>query len=161
SRLLLLPQVIDACQAVAYAHSRGVIHRDLKPSNIMVGPFGETVVVDWGLAKERGQPDGVDVGVSSSAPPALTSAGKARGTPAYMSPEQVRGAGAEIDERSDVFSLGVMLYELLTGRLPFEGNDASEVMARVSEGKLRPVREVCPQAPSELAAVAERALEHD
>ncbi len=158
---MLLPHVIDACQAVAYAHSRGVIHRDLKPSNIMVGPFGETVVVDWGLAKQRGEPDTAFIGVNSSSPPGLTSTGKALGTPAYMSPEQVRGAIAEIDERSDVFSLGVVLYEVLTGRMPFEGSDASEVMSRVREGKFRPVREVCPEAPRDLAAVAERALEYD
>src|SRR5262249_57097160 len=87
--------------------------------------------------------------------------GKARGTPAYMSPEQVRGASAEIDERSDVFSLGVVLYEVLTGRMPFEGSDASEVMGRVREGKFRPVREACAEAPPDLAAVAERALAHD
>jgi tRNA A-37 threonylcarbamoyl transferase component Bud32 len=161
ARLLLLPHVIDACQAVAYAHSRGVIHRDLKPSNIMVGPFGETIVVDWGLAKKRGQPDTAFVGVSSSSVPGLTSTGKALGTPAYMSPEQVRGAIAEIDERSDVFSLGVVLYEVLTGRLPFEGSDASEVMSRVRDGKFRPVREARPEAPPDLAAVAERALAHD
>jgi WD40 repeat protein/tRNA A-37 threonylcarbamoyl transferase component Bud32 len=161
ARLLLLPHVIDACQAVAYAHSRGVIHRDLKPSNIMVGPFGETIVVDWGLAKKRGQPDTAFIGVSSSSEPGLTSTGKALGTPAYMSPEQVRGAIAEIDERSDVFSLGVVLYEVLTGRMPFEGSDASEVMGRVREGKFRPVREVCAEAPPDLAAVAERALAHD
>lgn len=160
-RLTLLPHVIDACQAVAYAHSRGVIHRDLKPSNIMVGRFGETVVVDWGLSKERGQPDTAFDGASSSSPPGLTETGYALGTPGYMSPEQVRGAVAEIDERSDVFSLGVVLYEVLAGRTPFEGSDASEVMSRVREGKLRPLREVCPEAPADLAAVAERALKHD
>ena len=156
-RLALLPHLIDACQAVAYAHSRGVIHRDLKPSNIMVGPFGETVVVDWGLAKQRGQPDDF-FGDAESPSLGLTAAGKALGTPAYMSPEQARGAIAEIDERCDVFSLGVVLYELLTGKIPFEGRDASEVMGRVLEGHFRPVREVCRDAPAELAAVAERAL---
>src|SRR5262249_32685475 len=101
------------------------------------------------------------IGVVAASTPGLTSTGKALGTPAYMSPEQVRGDLAAIDERSDVFSLGVVLYELLAGRLPFEGSDASEVMGRVRAGKLRPVREVCPEAPPELAAVAERALSHD
>ena len=161
SRLALLPHVIDASQAVAYAHSRGVIHRDLKPSNIMVGSFGETVVVDWGLAKQRGQPDDLFSSPATLSEPGLTVAGTALGTPAYMSPEQVRGAIAEVDERSDVFGLGVVLYELLTGRLPFEGSEAQEVMDRILEGHFRPIREVCPDAPAELAAVAERALSHD
>jgi WD40 repeat protein/tRNA A-37 threonylcarbamoyl transferase component Bud32 len=159
-RLGLLPHLIDACQAIAYAHSRGVIHRDLKPSNIMVGSFGETVVVDWGLAKQRGQADEL-VGTPMPAEPGVTIAGKALGTPAYMSPEQVRGDLEQIDERSDVFGLGVILYELLTGSLPFEGADPGEVMNRVIEGRFAPVREVCPNAPPELAAVAERALQHD
>src|SRR5262249_40167383 len=153
-RLALLPHLIDACQAVAYAHSRGVIHRDLKPANIMVGAFGETVVVDWGLAKLRGQADDPFGAWASPPEPGLTAAGKALGTPAYMSPEQVRGAVAEIDERSDVFGLGVVLYELLTARLPFEGEDPAQVMTKVLEGKFRPVREICPEAPAELAAGA-------
>jgi len=158
-RLALLPHLIDACQAVAYAHSRGVIHRDLKPSNIMVGSFGETVVVDWGLAKQRGDADELLASAAVADTPDLTVAGVALGTPAYMSPEQVRGALAEVDERSDVFSLGVLLYEVLTGRIPFEGADATDTMARVLEGRFVPVRERCPEAPPDLAAVAERALQ--
>jgi tRNA A-37 threonylcarbamoyl transferase component Bud32 len=159
-RLQLLRHVVDACQAVAYAHDNHIIHRDLKPSNVMVGEFGETVVVDWGLAKLREEKeDAVPLLTpASSSEPALSVAGVALGTPSYMSPEQARGEVAAIDERSDVFSLGAILYELLTGRAPFEGRTATEVLEKVRAGSFPPVLTLVPEAPAELAAIAERAL---
>ena len=158
-RLRLLRHVVDACHAVAYAHDQRIIHRDLKPSNVMVGEYGETVVVDWGLAKRRDEDDlRATPAAAPSREPALTVAGIALGTPAYMSPEQARGELAAIDERSDVFSLGAILYELLTGRSPFEAATAEQVMAKVRAGRFPEVRALVPKAPAELAAIAERAL---
>ena len=120
-RLSLLPHYVDVVQTIAYAHSRGVVHRDLKPANVMIGPFGETQVLDWGLANVAGEAD-----LSSGS-----------GTPAYMSPEQVR-AGAS-DSRTDVWALGVLLFELVTGRLPFEG---ANVLSQVVDAPTPSVREL-------------------
>jgi len=159
-RLELLSHLIDTCQALAYAHSRGVIHRDLKPSNIMIGAFGETVVLDWGLAKKRGEVDDPEAAIPPSEPD-LTVHGVALGTPAYMSPEQARGELREIDERSDVFNLGAILYEVLTGRTPFAGATSHELMDQAISGRFPPVSAVCPEAPVELAAVCEHALSPD
>jgi WD40 repeat protein len=131
-----LPHLVDVfasvCQALAYAHSRGVVHRDLKPSNVMVGAFGEVQVMDWGLAKV------LDQAPTEAAPGAgagtlfttrasagwQTEAGAVLGTPAYMAPEQARGELNRVDERSDVFGLGAVLCHLLTGRPPYHGPDA-------------------------------------
>ena len=142
----LLRRFIDVCNAIDYAHSRGVLHRDIKPANIIVGKHGETLVVDWGLAKalgriEPGRESGERMLVPSSASgSAETLPGLSLGTPAYMSPEQSRGDSTGW-ARSDVYSLGATLYCLLTGKPPFEGGDLGEVLREVQRGEfLRPAR---------------------
>ena len=109
--------------ALLYAHARGVIHRDVKPENIWVGNFGEVILLDWGVAKVWGQPDDgpnrLQLPKQEEADQSLTMAGDRPGTPLYMSPEQVNTNRATIDERSDIFSMGVVLYEAIALREPF------------------------------------------
>ncbi|MBI1915937.1 MAG: serine/threonine protein kinase [Planctomycetes bacterium] len=161
----LLGRFLDVCNAIAYAHSRGVLHRDLKPGNVMLGPYGETLVVDWGLARtfdESNEGSGTvaeaplrPVSGSGSAP---TQMGQALGTPAYMSPEQAAGRLDQLGPASDVYGLGAILYHLLTGRAPFEGSDAGAILQRVREGDLVPPRRVNPRAPAALEAVCLKAM---
>ena len=165
-RLMLLSHVADLCHAVAYAHSRGVINRDIKPENIMVGEFGETVVLDWGLAKVMGQEDlrGTDIVRDIQLVDAATqgkTVAEFLGTPNYMPPEQAWGSLDEVDERSDIWSIGAVLYEILTGHPPFEGVNALEVVGKVRSEEVTPVLDVEPAAPSELASVAMRCLHRD
>jgi len=169
-RLNLLPHFVDLCNAIAYAHRRKVIHRDIKPANVMAGEFGETVVLDWGLAKAAGMSDVHDAelrapmvvaAAGSGETHPRTAYGRALGTPHYMSPEQAQGQTERIDERSDVYSLGAVLYEFLTGRPPFSGKDVPEILDAVIRKPLAPVRVIEPQAPPELAGICEKALEKD
>jgi eukaryotic-like serine/threonine-protein kinase len=141
---MLLRRFTDVCNAIEYAHSRGVLHRDIKPGNIIVGKHGETLVVDWGLAKAVGRADpsaGERTIAPSSSGSSETLPGSALGTPGYMSPEQARGDLGQLGPQSDVYGLGATLYCLLTGRPPFEGDDAGAVLGAVEEGDFaRPTR---------------------
>ena len=166
-RLKLLPHLIDLSQTIAYAHSRGVIHRDIKPQNLMIGEFGETVLLDWGLVKVEGEKDlreselHKELQLLKNASHLETAQGRPMGTPAYMSPEQAEGRISEIDARSDVWSLGAMLYELLTGRPPHIGKNAWEVVNKVINQPIAPVETLEPNAPPELSAICMRCLEHN
>ncbi|MBI4616403.1 MAG: tetratricopeptide repeat protein [Planctomycetes bacterium] len=139
----LLDVFLKVCDAVAYAHSRGVLHRDLKPENIMTGEFGEVLVMDWGLAKILGSSESSSGELVSTArssdpdQPGLTADGQSPGTPRYMSPEQARGEVESLDERTDVYSLGAVLYEILSLEKPIEGKTASAIMARARKGVVR------------------------
>ncbi len=143
-RLALLSHYLQVVQTVGFAHSRHVVHRDLKAENVMVSRFGETQVIDWGLAVV----DGV-----------VGEAGVTAGTPSAMAPEQASGKG--VDERSDVFSLGVLLYRLLAGKPPFTGATVSDLLNAVQYLEAPPIRELEPFAPSELVEVAGRALQKE
>jgi tetratricopeptide (TPR) repeat protein/tRNA A-37 threonylcarbamoyl transferase component Bud32 len=160
----LLGRFIDVCNAIAYAHSRGVLHRDLKPGNVMLGRYGETLVVDWGLAKAVGRPEGAasteegalrPTAASDSAP---TQLGSAIGTPAYMSPEQAAGRLDQLGPASDVYSLGATLYTLLTGQAPFTKDAEGAVLQKVQRGEFAPPRQVHGCVPAALEAVCLKAM---
>src|SRR6185503_10607809 len=154
-RLGLLVPVLAAAEAVAYAHERGIIHRDLKPSNILVGPFGETVVIDWGLARIDGSVDDAPR-AEPAADPVTTSFGSVLGTPRYMAPEQARGEIAT--RRSDVYALGAILYHTLTGLAPLSGDSVEAILERAARAEVRPLAEVAPGLPGDLIAIVGRAM---
>jgi eukaryotic-like serine/threonine-protein kinase len=162
--LRLLRRFLDACNAMAYAHSKGVLHRDLKPGNILLGPFGETLVVDWGLAKATGQRDpGSSIEASMLQPESgselhSTQLGRVIGTPAYMPPEQARGELEALGPRSDVYSLGATLYAILTGRAPFAESDHAATIEKVVRGEFPRPRAVCGWVDLALEAVCLKAM---
>ncbi|MSR67076.1 MAG: FHA domain-containing protein [Pedosphaera sp.] len=169
------------CDAVAYSHSKRIIHRDLKPANIIVGNFGEVLVLDWGLAKILGEPEPdptkCDLPTESPTKPSDTRYGTIIGTPNFMSPEQAEGRVQAMDERTDIFNLGAILYDILTLRPPFTANNEQELLAKIKAGhpaapvsynptgkKREPFALVhCPHGriPDSLSAVAMKALNHD
>jgi serine/threonine-protein kinase len=158
----LLGRFLTVCNTVAYAHSRGILHCDLKPLNVMLGAYGETLVVDWGLARpfsrraaERAAGEETLVPSSHTA---LRDTPGAMGTPGFMSPEQANGWWDAVGPASDVYSLGVTLYVLLTGRVPFSGSAVWEVLARVQRGEFLPPREVKPGVPRALEAICLKAM---
>ena len=164
ARLQLLSSFIQLCQAVAYAHQRGVVHRDLKPDNVMLGEFGETVVLDWGLAKLSGKDDPTGDKLRPPTPNERfdgTQEGDVLGTPAYMSPEQALGNLDKVDEQSDVWSLGAVLYEILTGKPPFQEKNAVQLLIRIAKDKVTPPQRVDQSIPRDLSLICERCLERN
>jgi WD40 repeat protein len=160
-RLGLMSSVLAAAEAVAYAHSERIIHRDLKPANVLVGDYGETLVVDWGLAKELSSPNSSNADVErarqdeDSRPAGMTAVGTVLGTPSFMPPEQARGL--EADQRSDVYALGAMLYFVLSARAPYQG-ETSDVLEKVLSQAPLPLRQLEPETPGDLCAIVEKAM---
>ncbi|MBI3466552.1 MAG: signal peptidase I [Planctomycetes bacterium] len=160
----LLRRFIDVCNAVEYAHSRGVIHRDIKPANVMLGAHGETLVVDWGLAKvigrqgEHQSTSEITLRPNAASGAVSTQIGSAMGTPAYMSPEQAAGKLDNLGPASDIYSLGATLYHLLTGRAPFEGADVRRILSKVEAGEFTRPRHVTREVPKPLEAVCLKAM---
>ena len=183
-RLALIPNLIAVAEAIAYAHTQDVIHRDLKPANVIVGAFGETVVIDWGLALAAGASgaseatDGTGAPARDAAVPSsdarLTREGTVVGTPAYMAPEQA--GGDDVDHRADVYALGASLYHLISGEPSYAsaqdardgdgdaapGTSATDpVWVRVLTGPPRSIVELVPATPPELVTIVERAMARD
>jgi serine/threonine-protein kinase len=151
----LLGVVLKVCDAMSFAHSRGVVHRDLHPRNVMVGSHGQVFVMDWGLAVPLGRTTGLE-----PTPPAATFGS---GTPAYMAPEQAWGRDDEIDERTDVFGIGGILYEMLTLRPPFSASTFDETLALARRCEVAEPDVLAPESgpPAQLCDIAMRSLARD
>jgi serine/threonine-protein kinase len=160
----LLSRYVTVCNTVAYAHSRGIVHRDLKPSNILLGKYGETLIVDWGLAKVLDTRTGTPGEATEqtlrplSASDLSTQAGQTLGTPAYMSPEQAAGRSAEVSTASDIYSLGATLYTILTGQPPIRGDSNLQILEKAREADWVPAHTINPQVPAGLEAICRKAM---
>lgn len=157
----LLRRLVDVCNAIAYAHAQGVIHRDLKPENILLGAFGETVLIDWGLAKRRhveSEKNAPPESHASEPAPEATVAGQAVGTPQFMSPEQAAGALDALGPATDIYSLGATLYCLLTGVPPVEGTNLGDMLRRVIHGEFPTPRQRLRSIPAGLDAICRKAM---
>jgi len=165
ARLALLPAVIAASEAIAFAHGQRVIHRDLTPSNVLVGAYGETVVIDWGLAKDLSpgnsddDPDTDPYRIGPTASDDLTGVGAVVGTVAYMPPEQANAA--EVDERADVYALGAILYHVLAGAPPYRARSSDELLAAVKAGPPPTIDLVAPTVPGDLVSIITKAMARD
>jgi eukaryotic-like serine/threonine-protein kinase len=158
-RLALLPNLLAVAEAIAYAHDKRIVHRDIKPANVVLGPFGETLVIDWGLAKdldEKDLPDEIGGVYRADGRGDVTIPGTIVGTPAFMPPEQARGE--PVDARADVYALGAMLYHLLAGGPPYEGVSSAEVLDRVRTAPPPPLAARVRSVPAELAAIVDKAM---
>jgi serine/threonine-protein kinase len=161
----LMDVLIHVGNALAYAHSRGVIHRDIKPENILIGPYGETLLLDWGLAKvwhkDKSQPDNEGAVEEVDADPGMTGEGKLQGTVMYMSPEQIE-RDPSISSSADLYSLGAILYETLTGVTPFQGDIVQVLLNQVKNDTPKPPQSVTnTPIPSLLAVLTMQCLEKE
>ena len=160
----LVSRFVAVCNTVAYAHSRGVIHRDIKPDNILLGPYGQTLLLDWGLAKQAAGEarETLSEGVADEGRLAddglRTEAGTVIGTPAYMSPEQAAGRWDLVGPAGDVYSLGATLYALLSGQPPVQGRQVGEVLDKVKRGDFPPPRQRKPDVPRALESICLKAM---
>lgn len=161
----LMRRFVDVCNAIEYAHSRGILHRDLKPGNVMLGKYGETLVVDWGLAKSiernepRSSPHDQPLRPAADQGSLETQVGSVLGTPQFMSPEQAAGKLDELGPASDVYSLGATLYFLVTNQTPFSERNVQELLEQVRQGAFRQPREVNAAVPKPLEAICQKAMQ--
>ncbi len=161
----LIGAVVSVCNTLRFAHSKGVLHRDIKPSNIMLGEFGETLLMDWGLAKSQKQSlpySDLEAKAYQQRKrledPEDTGTGSVMGTPHYMSPEQAVGDGDSINQRSEVYSVGATLYSVLTGKPPFTGQSREEILDKVRRGDFQPPQALDARVPPELNAICMKAM---
>jgi serine/threonine-protein kinase len=154
--LALLDALIAACHAIGYAHSRGVIHRDLKGDNIVLGNFGEVMVLDWGLAKVVGAASESALDIEEDQK--LTEPGQVLGTPSYMAPEQAKGTPERVGPPADIYGLGAVLYQVLTGKAPFSGANAVEVIFKVVQEAPERPRKLNPDVAPALEAICLKAM---